>query len=499
MVCRFIYLFLFITLVTACSHSQLEHALRSAGDNRAELEKILAHYKDDELKLKAAKFLITNMPYHFSRREYLQTLSGEKYRPDISLFNSEEEVKNYVDSLVQHGYRTIQNRLPDINNINSEYLINNIDLAFTAWQKPWAKDVPFIDFCRYILPYRAQAEQPSHLRKEIMERFMPILEAANAVSPLEACMVLNEYLRENAIIRYRNTGLPFYPTIDETYKSGVSQCEGICNLGTFIMRAVGIPVAVDMTIWTKMDLGHSWCAVLNNGMFYSFGPGEDQPLEHAKKYAEIRVRRPAKVYRTRFDPVDFSRLKNDDGFVTAMKSPLIQDVTNEYLTPTTNIRIIVDETDFNHQSNQVYLRVHNFYEWKIIAVGERSESVCIFQNVVGDNIFIVSDSPDGRTLRHITAPFYVSKNGEIHKFIPQLNNREALTITKGPRRRGMPHTLFYWDIYEHGFLPVPYISKTDSTQSFDQVPKNALLWFAVLDRSFNQRVFFVENDTIMRY
>jgi hypothetical protein len=80
-----------------------------------------------------------------------------------------------------------------------------------------------------------------------------------------------------------------------------------------------------------------------------------------------------------------------------------------------------------------------------------------------------------------------------------MQNRIELTVTKGLLRRGRPHTLFYWDVYEKGFCSLPYVSKTDSTQSFDQVPNNALLWFIEEARSFNQRVFFVENDSIRRY
>lgn len=44
----------------------LEYALVAAGKNRPELEYVLSYYKDDTLKLKAAEFLIENMPGHYS-------------------------------------------------------------------------------------------------------------------------------------------------------------------------------------------------------------------------------------------------------------------------------------------------------------------------------------------------------------------------------------------------------------------------------------------------
>jgi hypothetical protein len=50
-------------------------ALRFAGENRGELEKVLAYYQDDRLKYKSACFLIENMPHYYSYGEdaYLDT------------------------------------------------------------------------------------------------------------------------------------------------------------------------------------------------------------------------------------------------------------------------------------------------------------------------------------------------------------------------------------------------------------------------------------------
>lgn len=68
------WVILFIALLACHSHlpppsSLLEQALEKSGDNRSELEKVLMHYsqKDaDSLKLRAAVFLIENMPGHYS-------------------------------------------------------------------------------------------------------------------------------------------------------------------------------------------------------------------------------------------------------------------------------------------------------------------------------------------------------------------------------------------------------------------------------------------------
>lgn len=41
-------------------------ALNFSKDNKQELEKVLSYYKGQSSKLKAAQFLIANMPYHYT-------------------------------------------------------------------------------------------------------------------------------------------------------------------------------------------------------------------------------------------------------------------------------------------------------------------------------------------------------------------------------------------------------------------------------------------------
>lgn len=57
----------------------------------------------------------------------------------------------------------------------------------------------------------------------------------------------------------------------------IGQCDALCNLGTQVMRALGIPVAVQIATWAKMNFGHNWCVVLYDGYFYNFNPACDQP------------------------------------------------------------------------------------------------------------------------------------------------------------------------------------------------------------------------------
>ncbi|WP_143813381.1 hypothetical protein [Parabacteroides provencensis] len=63
----------------------MKRALSIAGDNRAELEKVLEHYKQDTLKLKAACFLIQNMPSHFSVNQEMDSALWKVYDKHVNI------------------------------------------------------------------------------------------------------------------------------------------------------------------------------------------------------------------------------------------------------------------------------------------------------------------------------------------------------------------------------------------------------------------------------
>jgi len=480
------------------NENKQEQALKHAKENRQELEKVLSYYKKDLTKLAAAQFLIENMPYHFTWEQYYTSSEKEKYKPDFTAFNGFQEVKKHCDSLACKEYRIETHNKYDISTIDSRFLIENIELAFNVWKKPWAKDISFMDFCRYILPYRVQYEEVSNLRKELMDRFLPLLNSANIKTPLDACIVLRNKIEK--IVRSQDTGIDIYPTINETYRSDIGTCDGLSNFMAYTMRSVGIPVTIDQTTWVKMDRGHCWCAVLDNGHFQSFGENL-APCAHARSFSETRSLRPAKVYRQRFDPIFTSDYrKNDDGYAVYLKSPLIQDVTTEYLDKPTTIKVaIYIDLKENKHSNQAYLCNFNYNKWTDIALGYRKDSICYFNDVVGDNIFIVADVPDKNTQRFITAPFHINTEGEIQKFIPQIQNRRSYTIHKRPEVYKEQHILSYWDTQNKSFIPLEYISETDTTLSYNNIPENALLCLYIPIHMYNQRVFFLEKDSMRIY
>lgn len=95
-----------------------------AGKNRKELEKVLEYYQNDSLKLRAAQFLIENMPYHYSYQgeelkkyfQYFERFSVSAWRGPTFVRDSiiQKDGKfNFkaLDAVYRHNFR--ESRLSD--------------------------------------------------------------------------------------------------------------------------------------------------------------------------------------------------------------------------------------------------------------------------------------------------------------------------------------------------------------------------------------------------
>ena len=155
-------LMFFLLLFSGCATKvdRLEYALEFAGENRRELEKVLEYYSDDSLKFRAACFLIENMPRWYAYDGWqLDTLEVLMRKDREGILSKDDKMR--WNSFDYHAL----NKIYDSKVITSEYLIENIDLAFQEWQKrPWNKSLSFDDFCDLILPYRIGNERLSDWR-----------------------------------------------------------------------------------------------------------------------------------------------------------------------------------------------------------------------------------------------------------------------------------------------------------------------------------------------
>ena len=179
--------FIGISLLCAC-HPQdeaLERALRMAKGNRPELEKVLAHYEGDSLKLEAAKFLIRHMPGHYSYADtsiclyYNAIDSAMLTMKDWSVWEVKDSLEVVTDKYAPMVHRDM---VQDVEVMKADYLIANIDTAFAQWkQGHWATHLDFGQFCEYLLPYKVRELQhiddwKSHLKIEYGQKIEELRE-----------------------------------------------------------------------------------------------------------------------------------------------------------------------------------------------------------------------------------------------------------------------------------------------------------------------------------
>lgn len=484
-------IFLLIVFFCSCHNDnvQLEKALQLSGNNRTELEKVITYYKDNNEKRKAASFLICNMIHHNSIQNTLYSPTNSIYELDLS----SKHFIQVLDSLKKEGYTIRTNISEDIKNIKADLLIENIELAFTVWKKPWANKIPFDDFCRYILPYRSDGCPASNLRKKLMQQYIPYLDSLAITTPLEACNAINKLLIGN--FSFVGT-LPLQLTLEQVDQFHIGNCECISSYVTFLMRALGIPVSQDITVWTKSGYGHSWCTVLNtDNHWYPFAPAEAVTDDYKKKLS-TGVTLPAKVYRILFEPISNPFDFPDDGRSTFLKNNLYKDVTEEYDTPTTTISIKADN-DSTYKKKLIYLCAYNMGKWKEIALGEYNKGYYQIKKVVGDNVFRIATMQNG-VFHYLTEPFYTDFDGNISYFSSDTTQTQEITLRKHPFYGRFRHWGGYWDSRSQSFQRVKTIAETDSTLTC-LFPVNALIAMGTRWVHWQQRIYFIKGDSICKY
>lgn len=237
-------------------------------------------------KKQAVAFLLENAPYHLTKVN--DTLSS--YYSQLAQINKDYkypqcklkiiDLYRQFDMLQQFGW------VSDTLLLSSQYLIDNIDSAYTSWKEGrYANHLTFDDFCEYLLPYRVGTENISRWRKELSDRFSHRIdwmqvEDDKKSSAYWAALYLNDQIKNlgfhiDAVQHFRGIDLPYQAL--KNIKMG--ECEDYAEFTAYVMRSCGIPVAIDFTPqWPFRSSGHYWNTVLDNsGRNIPFMGGESNP------------------------------------------------------------------------------------------------------------------------------------------------------------------------------------------------------------------------------
>ncbi len=476
----------------------VEAALNKSGENRSELERVLAHYspRDEPLKHRAAAFLIANMPghnyvvaglYDKDKKEIdFDPLAYANFKEALAALEALEKEHGEID----YGRKRLEG---DVTHITADYLIQNIDLAFEAWRsRPWAKEITFDTFCEHILPYRCSNEPLDRWRAACMKRYADLPEKMKVPSDMnEAAALIRRdfegWVRFDEIYYLHPTDQGF----DEMNARGMGRCEDISNMMAYAMRANAVVCANDYTpFWADRDNNHAWEVVLD-----ADGRGNAGLWNRA-----------AKVYRKTYaiQRDSLGSLKHEDEKVPRWLSGRnFIDVTDQYMDTTD---VTVQLRNAQPDDRFAYLCVFNGGDWQALAWAWIEDNKATFPKV-GRNIVVLPAYYRDEQLVAAADPIIVAGDGQTitlsavqdrHISIEQAittpqtpDEDQQTTKPQIPVKPGSTYELFVW--LEGRWSSLGKQTAADDPVSFDEVPAGGLYWLVEEGSRRLERPFTIEN------
>lgn len=447
-------LFAIIALVafSGCSKDDmyLRYALKAAGNNRKELKAVLKHYRSvdkDPEKLKAAKYLIANMPAHYSYRDtaainryYSQALEilGTGPSPDWQ----RDTLRQISDSQYAGITRDI---ISDVEIMTADYLIYSIDHAFNQWRtQPWSRHLTYNEFRDWVLPYKVTELQSlddwrdtlSHHYSDSL-RTIPATDYERNTVYGAIEIVRNEIHSKQSAIGHRviwedRGSIPMRSAatwVRMTYGS----CMDYVTMGNAVFRSLGFPAAVDqIPSWGRNSDGHSWYLFLDDrgreqvtinslimGAGMQFYPYERIPKVWRNTYAINR---------------DLVKYRNTAKYVYPFDL-CQQDVTEKY-NVTSDIQIETDINKTRQLADRKYVYIamavnNGGPQWKVLDYGTLKRGKATFRNM-GCNMLYIALGYNGKELIPISHPFILHKNGSVEYIDGTLDSK---TISMDLRRK----------------------------------------------------------------
>jgi hypothetical protein len=433
------YLFILIfsgIMISSCNKQDyLEDALKLSGENRSELEKVLHHYKDDALKLEAVQFLIKNMPGHYS---FSESDELNRYYAEIDSvyglykgFTSDSLIVIYEAIAQKYDISKIET-VPDEQYITADYLIHNIEQSFDIWENsPWAQHINFEEFCEYILPYKISEFQIldnwKEYSKDICNGNVDTLKYCSLYENLavKSCETVNLNLKKLVKPNIIHTERIF-PVMkaDIALKKLLGTCEEYAWIATTVLRAKGIPTAIDYTPqWPFRSMGHSWNVVLDNfGKNVVFlGCDSKVGIPHKKDHPTAKVFR--KIYAVNHEVKEINLTEK---CVPEMFSDYhIKDVTEEYMSSVDVEIKLKSKTNFQY----AYLAVFDNKNWIPVQFGKIKGNKVTFKKM-GKSIVYLPVIYEKNGTVPVANPFILSSNGKYTEIIPDITNKQTLVLDR---------------------------------------------------------------------
>lgn len=415
--------FIFILFFTSCFSSKdslLEEAINMAGDNSYETEKVINSFDGD--KQEAAKSLIQSMIGRYSiigdgidsiEGQYRLLPNGKSWQFDSTQLT---KIKNF-DKLPKK-------KLFDLENIKSEYLIDNINDAWKYREAMiWNHNLSMDQFCELILPYRSGDERITVWRNAYRHKFNNVLQKLNKThNSVAAAAIVSKAIGK---MRFNQQIKIPHRTALDLLDVPVGYCRDDCDRTLYAMRAFGVPVTTDI-ILVSPDHGksHMWNVVYdNNDNIYRMFDNYRYPPTRDSIHDDLRSK--GKVYRIT-NSLNLDRIERYpaiDEIPDYLKDPRLQDVTSQYF-GSNDAKIKINET-----SGNVYLGVFTPDEILPVDIASKAENNVSFRNIEPNIIFFPVTKIE-QEFQPCGMPFMITSGNKIIQFIPNEHTRESITIDR---------------------------------------------------------------------
>jgi hypothetical protein len=412
--------------VDCTHHPSIADVLDSAGPNRSELEAVLSHYKTNDnnpQKLRAAEFLIENMPAHYSYAgnaiyEYYEYAAGILANKSLS----QEQQRDSLLSITDLKYRDLPSHtVPDAQVIKADFLIKNIDTSYDRWVNcDWARQITFDEYLEWLLPYKAiELQELDAWRDTLLAHFGKGLENPivndveyNTASGVADMLRNDAYNGLNRYGLYTRAGLPLLSAHLQASQT-FGDIPDYALTAVLVMRSAGVPAVLDETpVGSRGTAATSWYVIYSDRgeeltsewdlatmIGGSFFPYERGPKVYRSTYA-INPERWEYRQKAKYQyPFELGR----------------KDVTSQYFL-VSNIAIPIDK-EVKKQIKDKYVYIASAVRseekpWQIVDFGVIKHGKASFHDM-GREVLYQIQGYNGETLIPISEPFILHKDGSI--------------------------------------------------------------------------------------
>ena len=435
---RIIFIIVMTLFTISCSRypKDVRYAMHLAGDNRAELEKVLQHYGQrpgDKLKYQAAIFLIANMPDKYSEDDRPPQSYNDLYVDWMKHKRAGNIDKNTTDSLTKlHQLISKRKTFLDVEYIKADFLINNIERSFEVWtSQPWGKHISFDVFCEEILPYRIGTEPLEYWRDSVLNQYRNLIDSLKTTETdaVTACTKVLEAMDQEWRTEAFSLATDMSYTMLNKFRTGT--CDDVVKFGIYVMRALGIPATFDFTPqWPFRNNGHSWNTVRDSNdrhipfLFAEVKPGEPHKTDHTM----------AKAYRRTYGKQKESLYVASKDIPPFFRNAYIKDVSSETFN---GLNVHINSNELAAKADYVYLSIFDNRTWFPIQWA-KWDKITTFKDM-GKDVVYLPVLFRVNALYPCGTPFILRENGDIQWLIADTAHLQSLKLI-----RKYPLIMFEW-------------------------------------------------------